>query len=88
MDSVGIPNLFCSSIDSFVTGDESTVISPDKIFRISKRRACDFLDSSCGISGEVSFVIASGIGDDRSSVKNRTCLCHTWCNVLFLMFSK
>ena len=73
MDSVGIPNLFCSSIDSFVTGDESTVISPDKIFRISKRRSRDFLDSSPDISGEASFGILHNLCGSPDASQSVTC---------------
>ena len=42
-ESVGIPNLFCSSIDNFVTGESSSGISPDKIFRIRSRCSRRFL---------------------------------------------
>ena len=81
MDSVGIPNLFCSSIDSFVTGVESTVISPDKIFRISKRRSRDFLDSSCGISGEASFGIPDNVCGSPGASQSVTCRMSHFCDM-------
>lgn len=57
-------------------GKKGGWIFPDKIFRISKRRACNFLDSSCGISGEASFVIASGIGGLEFRQKQNVLMLH------------
>ena len=54
-ESVGIPNLFCSSIDNLITGEFVGGVSPDKIFRIFSECSCNLLDFSCCISGEVLF---------------------------------